>query len=188
MGSALSAALAVARAAQRAMRYASSRRRSRAAVLVPSRCQPAVPIASGPVTETTTTRRHNGGSRAPGSVRLGRREESSAGARRRRSAPAWPLQVACGRPTPVGRAPVPKWTGTPPCLRRREESSAPDAVAVAGGTPTRATGLSLRSLADTASRALRALGHGSPTPRPRVAQVWSRRARQERRGRVPLER
>ena len=38
----------------------------------------------------------------------------------------WPADGRLGR-----QPPVLKWAGTPPCLRRREESSAPDAVAVA---------------------------------------------------------
>ena len=53
MCSALSAALAVAGAAHRAMHYVSSRRRSRAALLVPSRLAPAVPLPLPLVTETT---------------------------------------------------------------------------------------------------------------------------------------
>ena len=83
MCSALSAVLAMVRAAQRAMHYASSPRRSRAAVLVPSRCQPAVPIASlSPLTETTR--------RQPAVARAGERSSWSSGgvfgARRRRRA------------------------------------------------------------------------------------------------------
>ena len=87
--------------------------------------------------------------------------------------------MARGRPAEaqlgIGSAPSGKQTGTPPCLCRREASSAPRrrrGVASAGGTPTRATGLSLRSLADTASRVRTA---SAPRDTPRDAAVTSSR-------------
>ena len=142
MCSAVSAALAVARAVQRAMRYASSRRRSRAAVLVPSRCQPAVPIASGPVTETT---RRQQPSPARGSARLGRGEVSSAP-----DAVAarffWPLQMARGRPTwQAAPSAQVDWDPTPPmppggvfsARRRRGVASAEGGQQRAGVWPHR---------------------------------------------------
>ena len=102
-----------------------------------------------------------------------------------------PLLMARGRPAPEWQSPVPKWTGTPPCLRRREESPPPRrrrGVASAGGTPTRATGLSLRSLADTASRVRTA---SAPRDTPRDAAVTSSRPQgaegPRNKGRVPLE-
>ena len=121
MCSAVSAALAVASSAQRAMHYASSRRRSRAAVLVQfSRAPQQCHFASGPLWLKMQP------SPARGSARRRRREESSAGARRRRRAlfsasadgPRNPADSQLGS----GSAPSAKQTGTPPCLRRREES------------------------------------------------------------------
>ena len=135
-----------------------------------------------PVTETTR--------RQPAVAGAGERSprasgESSASTRRRRRAL---FSASAGGPrtasSGVAAPPSAKQTGTPPCLRRREESSAPDAVAVAGGTPTRATGLSLRSLADTASRAhgLGAWTHSSPTPRRRVVAHKAQKGKGPTRG------
>ena len=83
-----------------------------------------------------------------------------------------------------------KQTGTPPCLRRREESSAPDAVAVASTdgpswcVPVAGWWPSLRQ---PSAHTPPGMGHASPTPHRRLKAHWCRRP-QERRGRVPLER
>ena len=108
------------------MRYVSSRRRSRAAVLVPSRCQPAVPIASGPVTETT---RRQQPSPARGSARRRRREESSppdaVAARFFR-----PLLMARGLPAREWQhPPVPSRLGPHPACVVGTSRRRPDAVA-----------------------------------------------------------
>ena len=135
-----------------------------------------------PVTETTR--------RQPAVAGAGERSprasgESSASTRRRRralfSASAGGLRTASSG---VAAPPSAKQTGTPPCLRRREESSAPDAVAVAGGTPTRATGLSLRSLADTASRVCTPSGPWDTARHRRIdgSPRCGAEGRQERRG------
>ena len=135
---ALSAALAVARAVQRAMRYASIVAAAVRAVLVPSRVHHSSAIHySAAVTETPSRQQP---SPARGSARLGRREESSAGARRRRSVP---LLLLMGDVT--GRAGV----GTQPSVRSLRPLYTSPTPSRSPPTPVAARSASL--LVDTAT-------------------------------------
>ena len=84
-------------------------------------------FASASVTETTRrhSRRRRGGALVLVVERCLRPAPDAVAARIFRPC-RWPADGRLGR-----QPPVLKWAGTPPCLRRREESSAPDAVAVA---------------------------------------------------------
>ena len=129
------------------------------AIRVPSRVRHSSAIASGPVTETTRRQQPSPGR---GSARRRRREESS---------PPDAVAARFFRPLLMARCrlgrqpPVPKWTGTPPCLRRREDSSPP------------------RRRRGVASAGLGASGQW-PVAQPRVAAAEFT-AREK--GRVPLE-
>ena len=158
-----------------------------AAAVLQCLCSSRVRHSSAILSASETTQGGSQPSPARGSARLGRREESSAGARRRRRALAWPLQMARGRPT-WQPPPVPKWT--PPCLRRWEDSPPPRrrrGVASADGGCQWLVALASVQSQPSAHDTLGARRHSSPTPRRRVAEVWSRTAGKRREG-VPLER
>ena len=166
------------------MHYVSSRRRSRAAVLVPSRCQPAVPIASGPVTETTRRQQPSPapGERSP-TPSGGVVAPDAVAARFFRPLQMWPADGRLRWQSPSAQV---DWDPTMPTpssgvvsARRRRGVDGPSwCVPVAGWWPS----LEQRQ---PSAHTLGARGHTSPSPRRRVVhRTQSRRAKGQGEGSV----